>query len=57
MKTVKEHVTEFEKVIDKVHSILKSHDIPISCFDFKLANLHETVSNLSDSLKMSHKKL
>lgn len=42
VKTVKEHVTEYEKVIDMVHSNINSIDIPNSLYDFELTNLCET---------------
>lgn len=51
MKTIKEHLFQCEKVSDKVHSILKSVDIPISRFNTKLTDLHDVVSDLSDSLR------
>ena len=40
-------------VVDKVHSILLSLNILVSCFDSELDDLKYTVSNFSDSLKQT----
>lgn len=48
---MKEHVTEWEKVIDKVHSILKNLDILVYRFDYELTDLSDIVYDLSDILK------
>lgn len=50
-KNVHEHVAESEKVIDKVHSILESLNIPISYYDYELNKFRDTVSDFSESLK------
>lgn len=53
IKTVCEHVVDSEKVINKVHSILNSLNIPISRYYFKLTDLRDTISNFSKSLKQT----
>lgn len=45
-----EQVKEREHVVDKVHSILESLNIPISRYDLELDDLIFTVSNYNDSL-------
>lgn len=39
------------EVIDKVHSIIKSLDIPIPCYDSKLTDLRNAISKCGESLK------
>ena len=50
-KTVTEQVAECNKVINKVYSILKSLNIPVSSYDSELDDLKYNSSNSSDSLK------
>ena len=50
-KTIKEQVSKYEKVVDKVHSILKSLNIPTPHNDYELNDLHYTIYDFSDSLK------
>ena len=50
-KSVREHVVEYEKVINKVHSILKSLNIPVNRYDSELTELRVRVPNLSECLK------
>lgn len=51
IKSIKEHVEASEKVIDKVHSIIKSLNIPIPCYDSKLTDLRNAISKFGKSLK------
>ena len=51
-KPVSEQISECKKVIDKVNSILKSLNTPVSRYETKLHDLKFTVSSLSDSLKI-----
>lgn len=48
---MKETVASREKVIDKVHSTLKSLNIPISRYDYVLNNLRNIIYEFSESLK------
>lgn len=52
-KSVKENARECENVINKVHSIHKSLNIPVTRYDFELTELCATVSNLSECIKRS----
>lgn len=53
-KTIREHVEVSEKLIEKVHSTLKSLDILISHYDSELTDLRNTVYEFSESLKWNH---
>lgn len=48
-KTVKEYVSVSEKVIDKLHSILKTLDILVSHYNSELTDVHDVVFDLSDN--------
>lgn len=50
-KSIKQHVAASEKVINKVYSILKSLDIPVSHYDFELTDLWNTICKFCESLK------
>ena len=47
-------MSEYEKVINKVHSILQSLNIPSTRYESKLDDLNYTFSSFSDSLKRTH---
>ena len=50
-RPVSEQANEREKVINKVHSILQSLNIPVTRYESELDSLNYIVSNFSDSLK------
>lgn len=50
-RTVIEHVKECENVINKVHSILQSHDITVARYEYELDYWNYTFFSFSDSLK------
>lgn len=52
-KTIPEQVKECKKVVDNVHSIIKSLNIPSLRYDSELDDLSYTISNFSHSLKGS----
>ena len=51
MKPVTEQISECERMIRKVNSILKSLNIPLSRYETELDDLKFSFSSLSDSLK------
>lgn len=50
-KKVSKQVNKCEKVVDKVHSILKSINISMSHYDSEIDDLQYIISIFSDSLK------
>lgn len=56
-KSSREHRESCENVTKKVHSILKSLDIPIYCYDDELNNLRDNISKLGESLRWNRMKV
>lgn len=56
-KSVSEHVASCEKVVDKVHSILKSLNISTSHYDDELTELRETISKFNEGVRWNRRKV